>query len=133
MGDVGSCLLGFSFGVLAFATVKENVLSLVIWVIVLAVFICDATLTLLMRFLKGEKWYAAHRSHAYQRLVQMGLSHAGLAIGFLLLNVVLLWPFAYFVWRSEGDSLYILSGVIVIMCLLWGGIQWRFHKLSIPG
>jgi hypothetical protein len=26
--------------------------------------------------MRGERWYAAHRSHYYQRLVQGGLAHA---------------------------------------------------------
>ena len=33
-------------------------------------------MTLARRILAGERWYAPHRSHYYQRLVLRGLSHA---------------------------------------------------------
>ena len=33
-----------------------------------AVFVTDATVTLLTSMLGGERWYEAHRSHVYQRL-----------------------------------------------------------------
>lgn len=39
-------------------------------------FLFDATFTIVVRFLSGEKWYQAHSSHLFQRLVRVGLSHA---------------------------------------------------------
>jgi len=38
-------------------------------------FILDTTFTLFRRMLTGEKWYRAHRSHFYQRMVALGMSH----------------------------------------------------------
>ena len=130
MGDVGSCFIGFSFGVLAISGEKGGVLPALVWFILLSVFICDATLTLFLRILKKEKWYSAHRSHAYQRLVQMGASHAHLAVCVLLINVIFLWPIAYIAWRWQQFSLPVLALTVLIMCLLWGIIQWRFTGLS---
>jgi hypothetical protein len=45
-----------------------------------APFILDATATLLRRALRGEKVWQAHRTHYYQRMVQMGLGHRGTAL-----------------------------------------------------
>ena len=39
-------------------------------------FILDTTATLLRRIRRGEKWYSAHRSHYYQRMTDLGMSHA---------------------------------------------------------
>jgi len=46
----------------------------------------------LMRIGRNEKWYQAHKSHAYQRLVQLGMSHKKLVIVILIVNVSILWP-----------------------------------------
>ena len=46
-----------------------------VWGILSAVFIVDATLTFGRRLRSGH-WREAHRSHAYQRAVQGGWSHA---------------------------------------------------------
>lgn len=89
MGDVGSGLLGFLFGVLAITSENTGSLSLTVWVLLLAVFIVDATLTLLRRVAHGERWYAAHKSHAYQRLVLSGLSHQWVSGSVIGINLAL--------------------------------------------
>ena len=79
MGDVGSTFLGFSFAGL---TLLGNIgvgggrLPPEFGVVILAPFLFDSLVTLARRVLRGERWYAAHRSHYYQRLVASGLSHA---------------------------------------------------------
>ena len=90
MGDVGSTFLGFSFAGLSLLGnigVGGGQLPFEFGVVILAPFLFDGLLTLARRILRGERWYAAHRSHYYQRLVQRGMSHgqvtslyAGLAI-----------------------------------------------------
>ena len=130
MGDVGSCLIGFSFGVLALLGEKSNTLPVLVWFIFMAAFICDASLTLFMRLLKKEKWYKAHRVHAYQRIVQMGCSHAQLATGLLLLNILFLWPMAYIAYRWEKISVIAMMSVLILMCILWGYIQYKYHKID---
>ncbi len=76
MGDVGSGFLGYAFGTLALLSHRSGTLSLALWLLLMGVFLFDATITLLRRMARGERWYQAHRSHAYQRLVQAGRSHA---------------------------------------------------------
>ena len=76
MGDVGSGFLGFIFAVIALASSRGGKVSAIVWVLLLLAFITDASVTLLRRALRGEPWTSAHRLHAYQRLVQSGLSHA---------------------------------------------------------
>jgi Fuc2NAc and GlcNAc transferase len=48
---------------------------LVVWVVLVALFGFDATVTLIRRLMRRERVYEAHRSHAYQRAVMSGLSH----------------------------------------------------------
>ncbi|HEX8966506.1 MAG TPA: glycosyltransferase family 4 protein [Chloroflexota bacterium] len=78
MGDVGSTFLGFSFAGLSLLGnigVGGGRLPLEFGIVILAPFVFDSLVTLARRVLRGERWYAAHRSHYYQRLVRCGLSH----------------------------------------------------------
>jgi Fuc2NAc and GlcNAc transferase len=89
MGDVGSGLLGYAFGVLAMASELAGAVPLIVWMILLAVFIVDATATLIRRVVNGERWFEAHRSHAYQRAVQTGYSHHAVTVAVMGLNGLL--------------------------------------------
>ena len=130
MGDVGSCLTGFIFAGLAVYGDKSSEVSWVIWFILLSVFIMDATLTLLKRMLTGEQWYSAHRGHAYQRVIQLGVSHSLLAKAVLLINLCLLWPAACVAWLWHSLSIYMAILVIIIMFVLWSFVQIRYHRLK---
>ena len=89
MGDAGSGLLGFLFAAIAILSERSGGPPVLAWLLFGGVFIFDATVTLVRRFLRGERWYAAHRSHAYQRAVQSGWSHARVTIGAMVLAVML--------------------------------------------
>ena len=80
MGDVGSVPLGFTAGALGLVGWRSGAWPLWFPLLVFAPFILDATVTLLRRALRGEKVWQAHRSHYYQRMVQMGLGHRGTAL-----------------------------------------------------
>ena len=89
MGDVGSGMLGYLFAVLSIATENAGAMPLLLWVLLLGAFVFDATVTLCRRIAHGERWYHAHHSHAYQRMVQAGRSHAMVSSVILLINLVL--------------------------------------------
>jgi UDP-N-acetylmuramyl pentapeptide phosphotransferase/UDP-N-acetylglucosamine-1-phosphate transferase len=78
MGDVGSTFLGFSFAglsLLASIGVGGGKLPIEFGLVLFAPFVFDSLVTLSRRVVRGERWYAAHRSHYYQRLVDRGLTH----------------------------------------------------------
>ncbi len=128
MGDVGSCPLGFCFGVLAVIGEIQGSVPFTVFFILLSIFICDTTLTLLLRIFANEKWYQAHKSHAYQRLVQLGISHKKLAIIILFVNVSILWPLAWVAYLKQDLAIYIASLAGLLMATLWGMIQIRYHN-----
>jgi len=130
MGDVSSCLVGFIFAGLAISGHKSADVSLLVWFILLSIFIMDATLTLIKRMINGEKWYAAHKGHAYQRLIQLGVSHAQLARSVLLINLCLLWPVAYAAFKWQPASFYLVIFIITLMLILWSFIQIRYHRFK---
>ena len=128
MGDVGSGFLGYCFAVLMLASEKAGAVPVMVWIILLAVFVLDATFTLLGRVIRGEKWYTAHRTHAYQRLTQMGFSHARVASGVLLTNLFLLAPIAWLVVRQPAWMYFALPGITLVGWFIWRAIQQRFGK-----
>ena len=75
MGDSGSSLLGFLAAALALWAQRDNLFPLWVAVLVFSPFIVDATVTLVRRMLRGERFWLAHRSHCYQRLVRLGWGH----------------------------------------------------------
>lgn len=89
MGDAGSGLLGFLLGTLALASEKAGAVPVLVWVLLLAVFVFDSTVTLARRIRRGERWLEAHKSHAYQRAVQAGRSHASVTVAVIGINVAL--------------------------------------------
>jgi Fuc2NAc and GlcNAc transferase len=88
LGDVGSSFLGFVFGAIAVSSERTGSLPFLDWVILFTAFIVDATVTLARRIPLG-RWGQPHRSHAYQRAVQSGLSHAHVSMGFGVFNLFL--------------------------------------------
>ncbi|MBP2413887.1 UDP-N-acetylmuramyl pentapeptide phosphotransferase/UDP-N-acetylglucosamine-1-phosphate transferase [Arthrobacter stackebrandtii] len=74
LGDVGSYLLGASIAVTAMCAFLAGVPVEYIFSPVL-IYLIDTFVTFLRRLIAGERWYAAHRQHVYQRLTIVGLSH----------------------------------------------------------
>jgi UDP-N-acetylmuramyl pentapeptide phosphotransferase/UDP-N-acetylglucosamine-1-phosphate transferase len=75
MGDVGATSLGLLAAVFSLWADRAGVFPLWLGILVFSPFIVDASATLLRRLLKREKIWQAHKSHAYQRLVQQGWGH----------------------------------------------------------
>ena len=130
MGDVGSCTIGFLFGVFSIYTENEGVISIIVWTILLAPFIGDTTLTLIKRISNNEKWYRAHNTHAYQKLHQCGVSHDELALKLFLVNILLIWPLAYFAHTYQNYSLFMLILSYILMAAIWLLIQVKHKEIT---
>jgi len=110
MGDVGSGYLGMVIGGLSLMAAKQQHELLWVWIILLAVFVSDATITLIRRLLRKQKPHVAHRSHAYQHLVIRFNSHSKVALIVLATNVVWLLPIAFLVANKQFTG---TTGVVV--------------------
>jgi UDP-N-acetylmuramyl pentapeptide phosphotransferase/UDP-N-acetylglucosamine-1-phosphate transferase len=75
LGDTGSSTLGFLAAVFSLWASREGLFPLWISMLVFSPFIVDATVTLIRRLLHGDKVWRAHKTHYYQRLVQLGWGH----------------------------------------------------------
>lgn len=94
MGDVGSGFLGLVLGILSIQAAAVQANFFWSWLILLGVFIVDATVTLLRRGLRGEVLFEAHRSHAYQHASRYYGKHRPVTLGVLVINLLWLLPMA---------------------------------------
>ena len=117
MGDAGSIPTGMLAGGLALIGQVTGSLPGICWMIMLAVFITDATLTLLRRILRGERFLEAHRTHASQRLSRHWGSH--LRVDLLLIAINLLWLFplaALVAFWPEWQFILVILAYLPLLC-----------------
>lgn len=105
MGDAGSGFLGIVLGLLSIQGSWASPQLFWCWLILLGVFIVDATLTLIRRLLRGEKVYEAHRSHAYQFASRDYGRHSPVTLAVGAINLFWLLPVAMCVALMGGDGL----------------------------
>ncbi len=133
LGDIGSSLIGFLFA--AFALIGNHNLKgpFPIWipVLLLGAFVFDTSVTLLRRILKGEKWFSAHRSHFYQRLTDLRLTHS--QVSFIEYGLAVLLGFSSLIYLKVGPILRgsLLVGWILIFTA--GALTIRFYEGKEPG
>jgi UDP-N-acetylmuramyl pentapeptide phosphotransferase/UDP-N-acetylglucosamine-1-phosphate transferase len=80
LGDAGSVPLGFLAGAMGLAGWHDGLWPLWFPVLAFSPFVVDASLTLARRIVRGEKFWRPHRTHYYQRLVQLGWGHRRTAL-----------------------------------------------------
>jgi UDP-GlcNAc:undecaprenyl-phosphate/decaprenyl-phosphate GlcNAc-1-phosphate transferase len=130
MGDAGSIPLGFlaaAFGIWGW---QQGYWPFWFPILVFSPFVADATLTLLKRAWRRENLAQAHRSHYYQRLVQMGWGHRNTALVeyalMLLAGVSALWGTGLDV-QGQGNLLA-WWGAIYLGLAMWVDRRWRQHE-----
>ncbi|MDO4234273.1 glycosyltransferase family 4 protein [Pseudomonas sp.] len=123
MGDAGSGFLGITlaFFSLQAAWVKSDFFWA--WLILLGVFVVDATCTLVRRLVRGDKVYEAHRSHAYQFASRKYGKHLPVTMAVAAINVFWLLPIAAGVVLSGWDGTWGL----VVAYLPLVALAIKFH------
>jgi Fuc2NAc and GlcNAc transferase len=116
MGDVGSTLLGFNIAVFTIYYNNQDG-SLMLWLILFALFWFDATYTLIRRIINKEKITQAHKKHLYQRMVQSGWSHQKVTLFALCLNIIIffLLSVGYNIFFTFIQVLILLSIITILI------------------
>ncbi|MEW7984313.1 MAG: glycosyltransferase family 4 protein [Candidatus Thiodiazotropha sp.] len=134
MGDAGSGFIGYALGVFALYTANAYPISLWSWLILLGLFVVDATWTLGVRMAHGEKWYRPHAKHAYQHLARQrqslsidrglsaehsrSLAHRWVILQGLLINLLWLLPLAWLAALFPGYGLLLTLIAFVPLVIL---------------
>jgi Fuc2NAc and GlcNAc transferase len=115
MGDVGSGFLGLMLGGMSIQAAIAHPVLLWSWLVLLGIFVVDATLTLIRRFLRGEHIFLAHRSHAYQHASRQFGSHRQVTLVVAAINVVWLMPWALAIASGQVPG---VVGLAIAYCPL---------------
>jgi len=110
MGDAGSGFLGIMLALFSVQAAWIAPQLIWVWLILLGVFIVDATITLCRRVLRGEKFYEAHRSHAYQYASRTLGTHRPVTLAVCAINIFWLVPVAGLVALKKLDG---ILGIVV--------------------
>jgi UDP-GlcNAc:undecaprenyl-phosphate GlcNAc-1-phosphate transferase len=126
MGDAGSIPLGFMAGGLGIYGYTQGTWPYWFPVALFSPFIVDASVTLLKRALRGERISQAHRSHYYQRIIQMGSGHLKTALAaYVLMAGVGLSAF-FCLYQSSIFTYVTLSLWALIYLGLMGWVDHRW-------
>lgn len=123
MGDTGSSTLGFVAGAMLLWAETSGIMPIWLGIVIFSPFIIDATVTLLRRITRRERIWQAHKSHYYQRLVQIGWGHRKTVLVeyFLMLICAILALVA--LHASTVMQLLILAFIIALYVLFIYGVN----------
>ena len=125
MGDGGSAFLGAFYGMQSVVAALSTSVPFLVLVLPFANFIVDTTFTLFRRLLRREKWYQAHRSHFYQRMTDLGMTHR--KVTSIELLVVVASCVAAAACIPAGPAVRIALMVSVVAGIACGGL-WVWRK-----
>jgi Fuc2NAc and GlcNAc transferase len=104
LGDVGSGFLGLMLAMLGLLASRSASTPVQVWVILGGLFAVDATVTLIRRMLRGDRWFEGHRLHAYQHLARRWNGHLPVTIIFISINILWLFPWALHAQKVPGHA-----------------------------
>ena len=123
MGDAGSGFLGCVVATLALWSSHTASHLFWSWFILGGCFMVDATVTLVRRVARGERFNEAHRSHAYQYAARRHGSHKKVSVAFVVVTLGWLLPIAVAVALHRLDG---LVGVLVAYApLVWLAFRYK--------
>lgn len=123
MGDIGSCFIGFLFGVMILQIGHWNGIFYYLIPILLSPFIVDSSVTLIHRALRKQVLHQAHREHAYQHMATRFNSHTIITMAYLLITLCYLLPICIGIligWIADWQGL-VIAYVTLIPLALWCG------------
>ena len=114
LGDLGSVPLGFLMGALMIDLAVKGHWAAAL--ILPSYFLADATLTLLMRLMRGEKPWQAHKTHFYQRAAAALGSHVAAVMRIAIANVALIGAA---VFSLSSPWLSVAATALMVLALLY--------------
>lgn len=121
MGDAGSGAVGLLLGAFSLQAAQVAPALFWSWLILLGAFVVDAMITLLRRAARGQKFYQAHKTHAYQHVARRLGAHRPVTLAVGAINVCWLLPIALLVARGSLDGLYgaVIAYTPLVATALW--------------
>jgi UDP-GlcNAc:undecaprenyl-phosphate/decaprenyl-phosphate GlcNAc-1-phosphate transferase len=126
MGDVGAVPLGFIAATFGMSGWYEGTWPGWFPLLVFLPFVADASVTLVLRLLRGATIWEAHREHFYQKLVLLGFGHRGtlMLYGALMLGIAVSALLALARAPSSGPALLALWSAVMALLFCAIGHSW---------
>ncbi|MEM5440037.1 glycosyltransferase family 4 protein [Paraburkholderia diazotrophica] len=133
LGDAGSISLGYLAGALGYWGWLKGTWPIWFPALVFAPFIGDASVTLLRRLARGDKFWQAHREHYYQRMVRSGVGHAGTAWAWYAVMIIGIGLALVALGCSPAVQWGIVVGWAVVLVVMGGivDLRWRRFKSTL--
>ena len=123
MGDSGSGFIGMVLALMSLWTAQQATQVFWCWFILLGGFMVDASTTVVRRVRRGDKFYEAHRSHAYQYASRKHCGHRPVSIAFGVINIVWLLPLAVAVAKGFVDG--VATSIVAYLPLVWLAFRYK--------
>jgi len=131
MGDAGSGFLGLMVALLSLWCAQATPVLFWSWFILIGCFMVDATTTLVRRVRRGERFFDAHRAHAYQYASRRAGRHLPVTLACGAINLLWLLPLAALVALGKLDG---LTGVLIgYVPLVWLAFHFRAGDSAAQG
>ncbi|GJL81936.1 MAG: hypothetical protein DHS20C01_15700 [marine bacterium B5-7] len=114
MGDTGSLTLGVAIAAASAGSIFLYQLPTTAFLILMGVFLFDATATLGRRIFTRQTWWQSHRSHFYQRAEAIGISQRHIVGTVVIMDLILAILASLVVY----DMLLAQYGVIIALAVL---------------
>jgi UDP-N-acetylmuramyl pentapeptide phosphotransferase/UDP-N-acetylglucosamine-1-phosphate transferase len=133
LGDSASIPLGFLAGALGYWGWLKGTWPVWFPALVFAPFIGDASVTLLRRLARGDRFWQAHREHYYQRMVRSGVGHAGTAWAWYAVMVIGIGLALVALGCSPAVQWGIVVGWAAVLVVMGGivDLRWRRFKSTL--
>lgn len=120
MGDGGSGFLGLMLASLMLLDASIKPQFLWAWLVMLGVFVMDATWTLLNRYRLKCRLSEAHRTHAFQYAARRWQSHRNVTLTVMLINSLWLAPIAAMIVLGHLDGVFgLVIAYLPLACLAY--------------
>lgn len=131
MGDAGSGFLGLMVALLALWCGQATPELFWAWFILVGCFMVDATTTLVRRVRRGERFFEAHRTHAYQYASRRMGRHLPVTLAYGAITVCWLFPLAALVALRRLDGT--LGVVVAYAPLIWLAFRYKAGDRAAQG
>ena len=122
MGDVGSAFLGLTFATLPLMAGDEKPANtkflLAVAVSFVWFFVFDTALTFVRRALRGQKVWAAHREHLYQKMIISGMSHGSVSLIYAVFTMLVAVSFLIGVQFGGNWEFLVLFSIVLLSSTL---------------
>ena len=117
MGDTGSVSIGFIIAFFIFYSASESVISIYTWLILLSIFISDATYTLFVRAVTKKSLTKPHLTHGFHILTKSKKSQVNVTKYLIFFNIFWVLPLAFI--SNTFIEFHILVTIVTYIPLLF--------------